>query len=125
MRLPPNYLPSFEDLCYHSGTFQSFTLSGTGRNRKYGIRRGVLTNLGDLELSEWRRLMLDLIQRSGEMVLFEQLKHWVKDNTYVKQTPQELEDYALRLHSHRIFENPNWVGYEAFNRIYRPSTTEP
>lgn len=109
---------SFEELAHQCGTGRAYLISGTGRNRKYGYRRGVLTKRGDIEIGEWCRMMFALIDQSGERALFEQLKCWVKQHTYFLKTRQEIEEYTLRLHSNRIFENPKWVGYEEFNRKY-------
>lgn len=79
-----------------------------------------MTDIGDIEESEWKALMLDLIQRSNEMGIFEALKRWSKECCAWLHSKAEVEEYALELHSARIFENPSWAGYEQFWRDYSP-----
>lgn len=52
---------TFEDLRYLHGTGRSYVISGTGHDRKTGYRTGVQTNVGDIEVSEWKELMKELI----------------------------------------------------------------
>lgn len=110
---------TFEDLREHFGTGRAYIKSGTGRDRVYGYRSGVMTNIGDIEESEWAELMMDLIERSGEQELQDLLRRWAKDHCAWLHSKREIEMYALRLHSSRIFENPNWVALEQFNTQYR------
>ena len=79
-----------------------------------------MTDIGDIEESEWKGLMLDLIQRSNEMDIYEALKRWSKECCAWLHSKAEVEEYALELHSARIFENPSWAGYEQFCRDYAP-----
>lgn len=111
---------TFSDLRHHFGTGRSYIKSGSGRDRVYGYRRGVMTDIGDIEESEWKSLMLDLIQRSNEMGIYEALKRWSKECCAWLHSKAEVEEYALELHSARIFENPSWAGYEQFWRDYAP-----
>ena len=107
---------TFEDLRYLHGTGRSYVISGTGHDRKTGYRTGVQTNVGDIEVSEWKELMKELIHRSGEDHLYRKLFQWVSQTTPWLHTKQEYELQALELHSARIFENPNWADYEAFKK---------
>ena len=111
---------TFEDLRAHFGTGRSYIKSGSGRDAVYGYRSGVMTNIGDIEENEWAQLMMDLVIRSGETALQEQLRFWAKEHCAWLHTKKEVERYALELHSSRIFDNPKWVDYELFNREYRP-----
>lgn len=104
----------FEDLRCMYGTGRSYIISGTGRNRKMGYRNGIQTNVGDIEVSEWKALMEKLIHRVGEEMIFDGLLRWVSQNSPWLHTKQEYELAALELHSMRIFENPKWVGYTEF-----------
>ena len=61
---------TFADLRHHFGTGRAYIKSGSGRDRVYGYRRGIMTDIGDIEESEWKGLMLDLIQRSNEMDIY-------------------------------------------------------
>jgi len=110
---------TFADLRAHFSTGRAYIKSGTGRDRVYGYRHGIMTDLGDIEESEWADLLMELIIRSGELHLHEQLKRWAKEHCAWLHTKQEVEQYTLKLHSARIFENPKWVAYELFNRAYR------
>ena len=42
---------TFEDLSVHFFTGRSILLSGSGRDKKYSYRSGVMTDVGDIELS--------------------------------------------------------------------------
>lgn len=59
-------------------------------------------------------LMENLIRRSGEEILYKLLLEWVSNNMPWLHTKQERDLEALVLHAMRIFENPEWVGYEVF-----------
>lgn len=118
-------LPTFEDLRMHYHTGRSYLISGTGRDRKYGYRHGVKCNLGDLEESDWIQKVKELIQRSGEEQLYEQLLEWSREHNFAKESEKELRIRALELHAYRIFDNEGWVDYLAFNRKYRPEVIDP
>lgn len=120
---PPSTAYSFADLAHRGGTGRAYTISGTGRDRKIGYRVGVTTKVGDIEQSEWKQLMHELIRSSGEEPLYLALVEWHKNTAFLR-TKKEVEDYALQLHSNRIFDNPLWVGYIGFNRKYRPEVLE-
>ena len=111
---------TFQDLQLRYQTGRSFIVSGTGRNRVYGYRNGVMCAIGDLEWSEWCQKVRDLIQKAGETELHAQLLAYLKDHNYGKVSKQELEFEALKLHTSRIFDNELWIGYLGFNQKYRP-----
>jgi len=110
---------TFEDLSVHFFTGRSILLSGSGRDKKYSYRSGVMTDVGDIELSRWRELVHGLIEKAHEQTLHEQLLKWVKDCCPFQHTREEIETYALELHASRIFDNPKWAAYDEFNRRYR------
>lgn len=112
------------DLCYsdlavryHTG--RSTVITGSGRNRVTGYRTGVMTELGDLELSVWQKLMMQLISRTGEDALFKSLVEWVSALPWL-HSEKETELYALELHAGRIFDDPTWKNFLTFNMKYRP-----
>ena len=111
---------TFENLRVRYGTSRSYIISGEGRNRVYGNRVGMMTNLGDLEQKEWKRLAQQLIQSSGEEQLQAALLEWTQEKAQWLRGKQEQEQYALELHMSRIFDRPEWVDYIPFNRRYRP-----
>ena len=99
---------SFSDLSVHYFTGVAVRRLGDQHSKSSGYRNGVMTGLGDLEYPVWETLIRDLIHRSGE------------DELLNLRTKREVELYALELHAARIFDNPDWVDYAAFNRKYRP-----
>lgn len=101
-------------------TGRSFVVSGEGKNRVYGYRRGVQCGIGDVEQYEWIQMVKDLIAREGEQELFQQLLQYLKDHNYANESKSELEFHALQLHASRIFDNEAWVCFLEFNRKYRP-----
>ena len=118
-------LPTFEALRMHYRTGRSVLLSGTGRDRKYGYRHGVQCNLGDLEEAEWVGQVKDLIERSGEKQLYDELLEWCKEHNFARESEKDLRFRALELHASRIFDDERWVDYLAFNRRYRPEVIDP
>ena len=94
-----------KDLHAHFSTGQSILLSGSGRDKKYGYRNGIQTDLGDIRNDVWRDLVRELLE-------------WEKEHTYWLKTKAELEHYTLELYAARIFDNPKWVDYEAFAKHY-------
>lgn len=114
----------FSDLRVRYGTGRSIFVSGSGRDKKYRYRYGAMTDLGDLEISEWKSLMNALIDYHGERELQEQLRQWSKTECLFLHSKDEVEEYALELHASRIFDNPAWVDYIPFNRKYRPEVLE-
>lgn len=117
--LPKNL--TFADLRHQHGTGRSFLVSDRGYEKKYFYRHGVQTEAGDILESLWIQAMNDLIDRSDERDLHNDLIEWVKEEVAWCHTKKEVELYALQLHSSRIFDNPKWCDYAAFNAKYRPS----
>ena len=64
---------TFSDLRFLYSTGRSYTISGSGRNRSTGYRNGVMTPVGDLEISEWSALMHRLIDRAEEREIYDAL----------------------------------------------------
>ena len=62
---------TFDDLRCRHFTGRSYVKSGEGRNRVCGYRVGVQCSLGDIEQSEWFRMVRELIDRKGEQLLYE------------------------------------------------------
>lgn len=106
-----------KDLHAHFSTGQSILLSGSGRDKKYGYRNGIQTDLGDIRNDVWRDLVRELIVRSHEEDLFDKLLEWEKEHTYWLKTKAELEHYTLELYAARIFDNPKWVDYSLYSRL--------
>ena len=86
-----------KDLHAHFSTGQSILLSGSGRDKKYGYRNGIQTDLGDIRNDVWLDLVRELIVRSHEEDLFDKLLEWEKEHTYWLKTKAELEHYTLEL----------------------------
>lgn len=111
---------TFDDPRFMYGTGRSYLVSGTGRHKTTGYRHGVMCKLGDLDQAEWIRLMHELIDRSGEQMLYHQLLQWYTEHNYAKNTPADLETEALQAHSHRLFDCERWVFFVDFNQRFRP-----
>ena len=111
---------SYEDirLMYHTGKFVRDYSSQDKKAGKYRI--GVMTKLGDIEEKDWIRFAEELVRRNSEEDLFKQLKSWYRQTTPWLRDEKDLHRYSLECFVARIFDNPDWVDYEAFNRRYRP-----
>ena len=114
---------SFSDLRVHFFTGVSVRKLGDQHNKSSGYRNGVMTGIGDLEFPVWETLVRDLIHRSGEDELLNSLIAWLEGTPWLR-TKREVELYALELHAGRIFDNPDWVDYVAFNRKYHPDKSQ-
>lgn len=115
-----NTVHTFEEICCRGGTGRSVWVSGTGRDKKFSYRTGITCALGDIETAEWKKMVQDTIAQAGEQKLFQQLLEFEREHNYCRRTKEELETHVLKLHSMRIFDDPLWVSYVAFNRKYRP-----
>ncbi len=111
---------TFEDLRIHYYTGRSYLISGEGRNKVFGYRHGVMTNIGDLTENEWARLSKQLIEQSGEQELHQQLLTWEKEHSHWKRKELRFELDVLSMHIARLPDNPAWRDYIPFNRKYRP-----
>lgn len=100
------------------------TSTGKGIYKKHSYRHGVMTKLGDIEITVWIQLMEQLIERSGEQWLQDALLQWGKEHNYTKSPAAKLRETALELHSDRIFDDPEWVCYIPFNKRFRPDVLE-
>lgn len=110
---------TFGKLKSRGGTGRSYLISGSGRDRKMGYRSGIMTEIGDIEISLWELLVYNLIIRSGERGLYENLLEWCAKIPFLR-SESERKSYALELHASRIFDDEKWVDYAAFNKRYRP-----
>lgn len=111
---------SFEDLRVHYMTGRPEYVSGVGRNRVFNYRNGVMTNIGELEYSEWMVLAQKTIQNHNEQELFSCILEWTQMTTYNYTTKREIFRKALESHMSRLFDNPKWVYFVKFNQLYRP-----
>lgn len=117
-KLPENI--TYEDirLMYHTGKFVRDYSSQDKKAGKYRI--GVMTKIGDIEEKDWIRYAEELVRRNNEEALFKQLKSWYRQTTPWLRDEKDLHRYSLECFVARIYDNPNWVDYVAFNIRYRP-----
>ena len=66
----------FSDLKVRYFTGRSILISDTGQGKRYQYRNGCMTALGDLEISEWREMITELIAYRSEQELQKQLYEW-------------------------------------------------
>ena len=111
---------TFAALRVHYYTGRSCLISGEGRNKVFGYRHGVMTDIGDLPEAEWTRLAKQLIRQSGEQELYQQLFAWEREQSHWEQSPSQFELDVLSLHMARLPDNPAWCDFIPFNRKYRP-----
>ena len=117
-KLPENVTYDDIRLMYHTGKFIRDYGSQDKKAGKYRI--GVMTKLGDIEEKDWIRYAEEVVRRNNEEALFKQLKSWYRQTTPWLRDEKDLHRYTLECFVARIFDNPNWVDYEAFNKCYRP-----
>ena len=117
---------SFADLRCHFQTGQSYVVSGTGRNRIYGYRNGVMCQLGDIERSEWIEMVKDMIRRSGEQKLYEQLLLHLKDTTTPRNPSQNWNSrhWSCTL-TESLTMNSGWISWYLIKNIALKSFLPP
>ena len=115
-QLPNDY--TFEDISCQYSTGRSIYLRGTGRNKEYEYRNGVMTKLGDIEQEVWKEAVKYLIDKTGELEVYCALKAWTRDNCAWLHNEKQLEEYTLEIHSSRTFENKEWKSYKDFYQNY-------
>lgn len=115
-----------EDISPHYGTGQAATVMK--RYEKVSVyRKGIGTNVGDIELSVWREIVRRIIERDHETDIFNNLLEYIKEDTVIHRNKEEQEHEALELYARRIFEEEEWLGFVPFNERYYPErlkTTE-
>ena len=121
-KLPENVTYDDIRLMYHTGKF--IRDYGTQDKKAGKYRIGVMTKLGDIEEKDWIRYAEELVRRNNEETLFKQLKSWYKETTHWLKDEKDPHRYSLECFVARIFDNPNWVDYEAFNRRHRPEVLQ-
>lgn len=94
--------------------------SKRGRKQSNSYRFGVLTDLGDIEISQWRQLAETLVERQGEQWLVDALIEWGLAHNYTKSTLDEIRLDALKDYINGLYDRPEWVDYIPFNRQHRP-----
>ena len=114
---------TFEKVSLKYGTGRSNTFS-TPNGKKVAYRHGVMTEIGDIEVSVWMQIVEYLIRKAKENELYNNLLEWVTDKIKWSKNEAERKKYALELHAARIFDKPEWVDYIAFNKKYRPELLE-
>ncbi len=114
---------TFSDLRVMYGTGRAYTVGSNRYDKKTFYRNGQMTKLGDIECSEWRQLMKELIIREGEEELQEHLIEWCKSYPWLHGR-KEIEMEALELHASRIFDDEEWEDFLSFNKKYRPEALE-
>ena len=117
-KLPENVTYDDIRLMYHTGKFIRDYGSQDKKAGKYRI--GVMTKLGDIEEKDWIRYAEELVRRNSEEDLFKQLKSWYRQTTPWLRDEKDLHRYTLECFVARIYDNPNWVDFVAFNERYRP-----
>ena len=115
---------SYQDIRWRYGTGIDQS-TGKGYYKVVKYRNGVMTNIGDIELSVWLELAYKVIEAHGDLVLLTQMTEYLreyglssrgKSRTFEKELKQEaLQHCASQLH-----DNPEWVNFLQFNQEYRP-----
>lgn len=111
---------TMEDLYPHFRTGQSYFIFGSGRNKNYGYRTGIMTPIGDIEIGQWKKLVQEIMKRENEEELYSNLLNWVREHIPWLRHVRDIQEYAMELYACRIFDDPKWCDYLAFNQKYRP-----
>lgn len=111
---------TFGDIHIHYHTGRSHLISSEGRNKVFGYRHGVMTDIGDLSEDEWTRMAKQLIEHCGEQELYRQLFAWEKEHSHWKRKGSQFELDVLSMHIDRLPDDSVWCDFIPFNRKYRP-----
>ena len=93
------------DLIIHYHTGRSVYLGGSGKNKQFGYRTGVQTNLGDIEISEWLNVVKQLIEFRGETERYNEFLLNVKNGFPWLKKEQEQIEYAMNLFLRKSITN--------------------
>ncbi len=115
---------TYDDIRWQCGTGVSIT-RGTGRNKTYSYRQGVLTKLGDMEVSVWEKIAYHLVEANDDLYhlqcLSEMLRKHDYGGHYARATGKtELRRDALRHCVAQMHNNPQWASFMEYNQTYRP-----
>lgn len=106
---------TFSDIRIMYGTGRSTLVSGSGRDKVYKYRLGYQTKIGNIKGDIWMILAEQLIKHAGEEDIFARMLKYTKTIPWMKkESASEIKQKALDLHISRIFENLEWVDYDAF-----------
>ena len=97
---------------------------GYGRDKTTTYRSGIQTRAGDIELGQWQELVRDMIRRTGELELLEQLTEWMLETTPWIHKRKDAEQRALEAFADRWFDDPSHRNFAAFNQKFRPKVIE-
>ncbi len=111
---------TYEDirLMYHTGVFIRDYGSQDKKAGRYRI--GVMTKIGDIEVSEWIQYAEELIRRNNDEDMFGKLKRWFRESCAWFRDEKELHRYTLECFVAGLPDNPEWVDYVEFNKLHRP-----
>ena len=114
-------------------SFKSYSRTGKKGDEVSAIC--CVTDAGEIEESEWKLRMLDLIEKYNETDILESLKRyhenefeWLKYSRFkpgMEEGKEKREEYdklieqsALSSHALRLFEDESWKGKELFEKEY-------
>lgn len=115
---------SFAAVRCHYWTGQSVTIRGSCGEKKTVYRSGVQTDVGDIEVAAWEKLVQALIEEAGEQPLYDAMMEWLREHNYAKEKEKDLHRKAYELHASRIFDNELWVDFIPFNERFRPGIAD-
>lgn len=82
----------------------------------YQYELKVVTNSGEFTEDKWKSLVEKQCKELLELDILEELKKYSLNLAWI-YSEDEAYKYALNLYSRKIWEDKEWVGYEAFNKI--------
>ena len=91
---------SFSDLKVRYFTGRSILISDTGQGKRYQYRNGCMTALGDLEISEWREMITELIAylRANGIYTLEDLESRVSEHSAATESLKKtLDEQTARM----------------------------
>lgn len=115
----PNLTPA--DLRYRFGTGQAIS-TGSGRDKKYTYRTGVMTPLGDIEISVWLEAAEYLVEEYGLQEELEHLKPYARfpldrgTPAAQREARADILDACLS----QLYRDPQWVKFLEYNQKYHP-----
>lgn len=114
---------TLSELRWQFGTGISIS-KGSGRDKTYSYRCGVMTDLGDIKEEIWYQIVSHIVKRNHEEEIVDALFTWHKEHNYLSNTNAQLRCEALQSYASRLWELPQWVDYIPFNRRFFPQVLE-
>ncbi len=114
---------TYKDIRWMYGTGRSLS-KGSGREKTYTYRSGVMTKIGDIEESVWLKIATEVVKLNDDMHHYNNLCEMLSKGNYrhYYNGPKGETELHKDVLSHCVSQNYNeeqWVCFVEYNQTYR------